>query len=122
MRNVDAFIDNANDYVPAALRNVPGLRRSDKIQTVELIRIEVIRNQFSVKQIIWYSIEHIIARIERGDSFERVIRGHARNAEAANQVRALEAINLNGNGLHILGLQGEGHGIVLRYVKDGLSF
>src|SRR5437870_1545183 len=45
MRNVDAFIDNANDYVPAALRNVPGLRRSDKIQTVELIRIEVIRNK-----------------------------------------------------------------------------
>src|SRR5207249_3993611 len=44
------------------------------------------------------------------------------NAEAPNQVRALEAINLNGNGLHILGLQGEGHGIVLRYVKDGLSF
>src|SRR5438552_14907106 len=97
MSAIDAFIDHSYNDVPATLRYVPRLRRADKIQTVQLTKQWIIRHRIDAQDVVRFRIQHIIARVERGDSFERFIRGHARDAETVNQIRTFEAINLDGN-------------------------
>src|SRR2546421_4052114 len=122
MSAIDAFINDGDDDVPVALSYIPCLRGSDQVHAVELSEGWIIRRYIDTQNIVWLRIQHIIARIERSDCFERVARGHVRNAETFNQIRAFEAINLDGDKLNVLSLQCQWRVILPCQVQDGLSF
>src|ERR1051326_9623030 len=119
MNPIDAFIDDRDDDVPAAGRHVPGLRRANQRHRVKLTEGWIVWCYVDAAEVIRLGVQHVIAPVERGDGFQSFFGRHARDAQAINQIRALEPLELHRKRLVIWILQHWRNWILWRRIENG---
>ena len=77
MVHVDTLVDHSDNDVSAPSRDIPCLWRANFRQSVELAEIRIVRHYIAVNDVIRLSILNVVAALERGHCFDRVVRSHA---------------------------------------------
>ena len=96
MVDVYAFVDYADHHTSASLRCIPRLGRANLCQSIQRIKLRIVgRRRVNVDDVVRFGIKDIIASLQRGDPFHRVVRSHACESQAIDDVGSFEAIHVH---------------------------
>ena len=96
MADIDAFVDYADHHASTSLRCIPRLLRANLCQSVQRIKLRIVgRRRVNMHDVVWFGIKNVIASLQSGDRFHRVVCSHARESQAIDDLGSFEAIHVH---------------------------